>query len=111
MLIETSPTTIIKYGNLIAKVHHRKFGEYRYRSPRYGTKLAYHYTMDIYVYEKGREDEGWVARWPTKGQRRSDILQYLEAVQRTLAELRGPRDSSRLVHLHRAIGELGIKRR
>ena len=99
--------TIIRDGNLVAKVFHRKMGSYRYKSPRYGYKVGYRATLDIYVYEKGNPDH--IANLKAKGALRSEIKNYMRAIQLVLDTIRHPVGAN-LVQMHRSIKELGIKK-
>jgi len=43
------PKTLV-HQDLFARVYHKKYGEYRYRSPRYGYKKAFKYDRMVIIY-------------------------------------------------------------
>ncbi len=66
----------LQYKTLTINLCKGKFGEYRYKSPRYGYKRAYHHDLAIVILEHDRI----LARMYTKYWTRKDIQSYLEGV-------------------------------
>ena len=66
----------LQYKTLTVNIVKGKFGEYRYKSPRYGYKHAYHHDTVIVIIENDRI----IARKYSKHWTRPDIQSYIEAV-------------------------------
>ena len=80
MKTNKKPTTI-KYQDLTAKLIKGKFGDYMYRSPYYGYKLAHKYNQIIYIYLD--DHNGWIDTHCFKNATRLEILDYLEKFKET----------------------------
>ena len=65
-----------QYKTLIVHISKGKYGAYKYRSPMYGYKQAYHYDMSITI----DINEKQIARIYTKYWTLKDIDSYLEDV-------------------------------
>ncbi len=90
----------IQYKTLIVNIVKGKFGEYPYKSPRWGYKRAYHYDKIIVVIENDRI----IARIHTKYWKRQDVLDYIEQVyQFTLTT-----DFNNMVDLYKQAQKLSI---
>ena len=66
----------LEYKGLTVNIVKGKFGEYRYKSPRYGYKHAYHHDTCIVIIENDRI----IARMYSKYWKRADIQSYIENV-------------------------------
>jgi len=66
----------LQYKTLTVNLVKGKFGEYRYKSPRYGYRQAYHYDLLIVVLENDKI----ISRMHTKRWKRKNIQSYLEDV-------------------------------
>ncbi len=90
----------IEYKTLTVNISKGKFGDYMYKSPRYGYKHAYHYDTSIQII---KNDE-IVARFMTKRWYKKYILQYIEDVY----QFTETKDFSNMVTLYKRAKELGI---
>jgi hypothetical protein len=89
-----------QFNNLTVQVTSGKFGEYRYKSPRYGYKRAYRYDKIITIDVNDEQ----IIRFPVKNWRKSDLTQYLNAI----SEFINNRDFSNMVARYNQAHELHI---
>ena len=75
-------TTII-YDNLLVRVFKGKYGEYKYRSPRYGYKWAYKYNQMAYIYLDGKFDDGYFDVALFKHKSKARIVEWLKEYKET----------------------------
>ncbi len=69
---------LIHFNDLTVKLRSGKFGEYTYKSPRYGYKRAYKYNQLIYIYlTNNYPDKGQLDTHLFKSANRKEILDYL----------------------------------
>lgn len=96
-------TKIIEKDTIKAEIYRGKFGQYRYKSPYYGYKIAYKYDTQIVILEND-DNQRIIARMPVKYWRMNDIKEYIEKVYNfTLT-----RDFSNMVNLYHQARELNI---
>lgn len=90
----------LKYKTLTVNIVKGKFGEYRYKSPRYGYKQAYHHDTLIVIIENDRI----IARKYTKYWKRAGIQSYVGDVYKfTLTD-----NFDNMVDLYKQAKELSI---
>jgi len=82
--MKTSKQAVITLEDLTVKLIKGKYGEYMYKSPRYGYKRAHKYNQIIYIYlTVNYPYNGWIDTHCFKFAKRQTILDYLKEFKTT----------------------------
>lgn len=68
---------IVKHEDLLAKVYRGKYGEYRYKSPRFGYKRAWKYDRIAFIYIADKPERGYIDNKLFKYANRQEIINYM----------------------------------
>ena len=77
-----SKVITFQFEDLTLRISKGKFGEYLYRSPRWGYKRAYHYNQIIYIYF-GDFDDGFQVSHCFKRATRARMIEWLKEFKLT----------------------------